>query len=402
MAAPLPPVPVTIVTGFLGAGKSTLLNYILTERHGLRIAVIENEFSEDVGIESLILKNGLGGKGSEDFFELSNGCLCCTMRDDLVATLDRLMAQRHRFDYVLIETSGLADPGPVAAAFWADSGESLVLDGIVCVADGGRIAGQVGEARAPGTVNEAARQVAYADVVLLNKEDTLAPEALAGARGCVGVINAAAKILTATRCRVDLAELLHLGALSPLRAQLGGLEAALPQVGGGSTSCSSSCCSPSSGSGCTAPHHTHQHAHDSGISTVLLRCGAVSREAFRLWVASLLWVEEGEGERGGSGGGGGSGAGGQRILRGKGVLALGKGGEEGAAGGVERRKTIFQSVEEFFDVEEAQEGSEGAEWGAGEAAESRVILIGWKLDKGALQRGLLQCQAAPASPGASL
>ena len=77
---PAPPVPVTIVTGFLGAGKSTLLNYILTERHGLRIAVIENEFADDIGIESLILKNGLGGKGSEDFFELSNGCLCCTMR----------------------------------------------------------------------------------------------------------------------------------------------------------------------------------------------------------------------------------------------------------------------------------------------------------------------------------
>ena len=368
------PVPVTIVTGFLGAGKSTLLNYILTERHGLRIAVIENEFSEDIGIESLILKNGLGGKGSEDFFELSNGCLCCTMRSDLVATLDRLMAQRHRFDYVLIETSGLADPGPVASAFWTDSGGSLALDGIVCVADGARIAAQAREARAQGAINEAAQQLAYADIVLLNKDDTLTPQAREAARAAIAAINPTARVLGSTRCRVDLAALLHQGAFSA--ARLGALALA-QEAAAEPHAAAPGCCAASGGeggaAGCHAAHAPAPHVHDSGIGTVVLRCAAaLDREAFRRWVAALLWGQEGSSAP-------------QRVLRGKGVLAL---------GAASPRKFIFQSVEEYFDLEEAQAGSEGAEWGSGEARESRVLLIGWALDRGALQRGLEACRLA--------
>ncbi len=113
-------IPITIITGFLGSGKTTLLNYILKEKHGKRIAVIENEFGEEIGIESLIARDGNDGEVFEEFFELGNGCICCSVKGELVVTVEKLLKRKDKFDYILIETTGLANPGPLAATFWLD------------------------------------------------------------------------------------------------------------------------------------------------------------------------------------------------------------------------------------------------------------------------------------------
>ena len=154
-------VPVTILTGFLGAGKTTLLNRILTEHHGRRIAVIENEFGE-IGIDQ-----GLVVNADEEVFELSNGCICCTVRGDLIRVLANLGKRRDKFDYVLVETTGLADPGPVAQTFFMDDdiAAEYALDGIVTVVDAVHVDQQLGRSR------ETEEQIAFADVVVLNKTD---------------------------------------------------------------------------------------------------------------------------------------------------------------------------------------------------------------------------------------
>ena len=161
-------VPVTILTGFLGSGKTTLLNRILTEEHGKRIAVIENEYGE-VGIDQALVINA-----DEEVFEMSNGCICCTVRGDLIRVLNNLNKRRDKFDYVLVETTGLADPGPVAQTFFMDDElrAEYALDGIVTLVDAAHIDQQLGRS------DESTEQIAFADVLLLNKTDLVNDETL--------------------------------------------------------------------------------------------------------------------------------------------------------------------------------------------------------------------------------
>ena len=158
---PTKKVPVTILTGFLGSGKTTLLNYILSVNHGKRIAVIENEFSGGLGIEGMIAKSGLDGGALEGFFELNNGCICCTMKEDLLTTLEQLVVHKDRFDYIIIETTGVANPGPVITTFWSDDAleSTLKLDGVVCVVDSSNLGTHL---TTSDIANDVRMQISYA------------------------------------------------------------------------------------------------------------------------------------------------------------------------------------------------------------------------------------------------
>jgi G3E family GTPase len=200
--------PVTVLTGFLGSGKTTLLNRILTENHGLRIAVIENEFGE-VGIDHELVINA-----DEEIFEMNNGCICCTVRGDLIRIIGSLMKRRDQFDHILIETTGLADPGPVIQTFFVDDEmkDKLALNAIVALVDARHITLHL------DTSEEAVKQIAFADSILLNKTDLASPAELDALEARIKAINGVAKLQRCQNADIPIADILDIGGFNLDRA----------------------------------------------------------------------------------------------------------------------------------------------------------------------------------------
>ena len=193
--------PVTVLTGFLGAGKTTLMNRLLTEQHGQRIAVIENEFGE-IGIDHELVINA-----DEEIFEMNNGCICCTVRGDLIRIMGNLMKRRDKFDHILIETTGLADPGPVVQTFFVDDDmkEQLTINAVVTLVDAKHIWEHIDDA------DEAKEQIAFADVILLNKCDLVTPADLDRLEARIKAMNGMAKIHRTVNADIEITKILEVG-----------------------------------------------------------------------------------------------------------------------------------------------------------------------------------------------
>ncbi|KAI2524830.1 COBW domain containing 2 [Homo sapiens] len=193
-------IPVTIITGYLGAGKTTLLNYILTEQHSKRVAVILNEFGEGSALEKSLAVSQ-GGELYEEWLELRNGCLCCSVKDNGLRAIENLMQKKGKFDYILLETTGLADPGAVASMFWVDAelGSDIYLDGIITIVDSKYGLKHLAEEKPDGLINEATRQVALADAILINKTDLVPEEDVKKLRATIRSINGLGQILETQR-----------------------------------------------------------------------------------------------------------------------------------------------------------------------------------------------------------
>jgi G3E family GTPase len=316
-------IPVTVLTGYLGAGKTTLLNRVLTEQHGKKYAVIVNEFGA-IGIDNELVVNA-----DEEVFEMNNGCICCTVRGDLIRIIGNLLKRKGRFDAILIETTGLADPAPVAQTFFVDDEvrERAKLDSIVTVVDAKNFLQRLDDS------HEAAEQVAFADIILLNKVDLVSVKELATVEARIRAMNPMANIHKTDHCAIPVAELLDRGAFDLDRI----LEIEPNFLG------------------------EDDHEHDEAITSVALRAERpLDMNRFTGWISDLLRTR------------------GVDILRSKGILDI-KGSPD---------RYVFQAVHMLM------EGDDGKRWQPGEARGSKFVLIGRNLDEADLRAGFDACIAA--------
>jgi G3E family GTPase len=327
-------IPVTVLTGYLGSGKTTLLNRILSENHGKRYAVIVNEFGE-IGID-----NDLIVESDEEIYEMNNGCVCCTVRGDLIRVVEGLMRRPGRFDAIVVETTGLADPAPVAQTFFMDEDvrSKTKLDAVVALVDAKHLPLRLKDSR------EAEDQIAFADVVVLNKTDLVTAEELRDVEATVRAINPSAKIHRTQRSGVALTEVLDRGAFDLKRAVDND-----PHFLDGDHD---------------HDHDGHDHdaspIHDISVKSISLRGGEMDPKKFFPWIEKITQME------------------GPNILRLKGIIALKD----------DPDRYVIQGVHMII------EGDHQRAWKDGEKHESRLVFIGRELDAEKLKRTFEACQAA--------
>jgi G3E family GTPase len=352
-AATIKPIPVTVLTGYLGAGKTTLLNRILSENHGKKYAVIVNEFGE-IGID-----NDLIVESDEEIYEMNNGCVCCTVRGDLIRVVEGLMRRPGRFDGIIVETTGLADPVPVAQTFFMDDDvrAKTELDAVIALVDAKHLPLRLKDSR------EAEDQIAFADVVIINKIDLVSPEELAQIEDIVHAINPAARVYKTSRSGVDLARVLDQGAFNLERALEN--DPHFLEQGHDDHVCGPDCDHDHD------HHHDHDHdhhhhhgavspIHDVTVQSVSLRGGEMNAERFFPWVQKVTQTQ------------------GPNILRLKGIIAFKDDPE----------RYVVQGVHMII------EGDHQRAWKDGEKHESRLVFIGRELDREKLEASFKACEAA--------
>lgn len=350
-------IPVTVLTGFLGAGKTTLLNYILREKHGRKIAVIENEFGE-IGIDG-----GLVLESTEEIYEMTNGCVCCVgaVREDLVRIVRTLVERPERLDHIIVETSGLADPYPVAQTFFLDDpiAKHVALDAVVTMVDAKHIGAHLDDLVLDGSDNQAVDQIVCADRIVINKVDLVDEPAVAALTQRLRSLNETAGIVTSSYAQIDLGKILGVGAsdFAQILVESDGLHA---DEHGHESHASHD--DEHEHDHEDHPLHDHDdHQHDDTVSSVGIEVDAeVDLDVLEGWLATLREHNS------------------ANLFRMKGILAV-----QGRA-----QRYVLQGVHGVIELSAAQT------WGS-EPRTSRIVFIGRDLDRAALTAGFHACLATP-------